>query len=121
MGRNRLSELPTDLRQQDQTPGLPPIWSDLDLLSRSGAKLSCNLETLRKLKNLPSRPGTIECATPSSIPWVVRKYTKVSPLSPFFRQDIPKFGFGTIDFSNGIVGTLGVIAGVLLIKKFLVD
>jgi len=45
---------------------------------------------------------------PSNIPSVATRYTEVSPLSPMFRSDPPKYGFGEFNISTTAISLIGI-------------
>jgi hypothetical protein len=55
---------------------------------------------------------------PPAIPLIANRYTKIDPLSPMFRADRPKYGYG--DFTPAdTTNLLKLLAGVALIYYFL--
>lgn len=109
-----LSDLPSDLRVQSETKGSPPAW-----FHERGPYFFPQFygfngnpeQILHRLKYNQEMP--------KNIPPVARRYTKIDPLSPMFRADLPKYNFGDISGKFSILGILAisVLVWLFFIKK----
>lgn len=121
----KLGELPEDLNKQLQDLGPPPPWWDTSRSSQPSESTTVLIDIfpflasadkfeMNKLNYLKNEYAV----SPR-----VRRYTKVFPLSPFFRSDRAKFGYGGL--GDGLpMGNLsldsmliGLIAGAYGYKK----
>jgi len=110
-----LSELPSDLRIQYQPQGSPPSWfKTFGPYFYPGLYGLGDLSPTQVLQNLKYNQEM-----PSTIPWVANRYTKIDPLSPMFRSDIPKYGFGDTTTTQSIIGIIVLMAILwfLFVKK----
>lgn len=108
--RRCYGELPEDLRVSDESLGPPPAWYNqlitpqplnpmfipyyvMSGLGDRETEVEVNpVEYIQELK------ANVEM--PKNIPLVANRYTDINPLSPFFRRDIPKYGFGSLNVSS---------------------
>lgn len=113
------SELPADLRIQRKTLGPPPKWflplgpyffREFYGLGETPMQMT-PIQILRNLK--------YDQEMPKKIPSVARKYTKIDPLSPMFRTNLPKYGFGDISITTSIAGIIAALglAYLIFLKK----
>lgn len=117
-------ELPSDLRVQYLTKGAPPPWFRPlgPYFFREFYGLG---ETSMKNKILKKTPLQIirdlinNQEMPKNIPSVAKRYTRIDPLSPMFRTNLPKYGFGDIGMPTSILGLLAILGLVyyIFIKK----
>lgn len=121
------NELPGDLNVQDETLGPPPSWYAMDTVMHDPAAYlpyylrpgfyqqtmgsyetysfgdreeEIQVNPVEQLQNLKYQQEMSK-----KIPKEAGRYTGVDPLSPMFREDKAKFGFGNMD---GIGGTTHV-------------
>lgn len=98
------AELPSDLEDMDDTLGPPPSW--FSTFYSGGSAAPSNPYTQGFL-GLGDREGEIEVNPIEQlqelkykqemlkrIPKVARRYTNIDPVSPMFRTNKPKFGYG---------------------------
>jgi hypothetical protein len=112
-------ELPTDLNLQDDTIGPPPAFFRSSGVFFYGlGNLEKNSITIPTMKPNPARIINrlkYNQEMPIAIPRVATRYTEIEPLSPMFRADIPKYGFGDLVTKNSVIGALAVFTVILLV------
>jgi len=109
----RYGELPLDLREQDElTMGPPPAWYTVALNAGNNGYpgypgypgyMPYPIYTMAGLGDRETEVEVnpvehllkIQQEMPKNIPLVANRYTNIDPLSPMFRSDIPKYGFGS--------------------------
>ncbi len=135
----RFGELPSDLRKQDHSVGPPPAWwspygvrippvyptqnTYPSFNGLHGYELNGNaIEAKRAEKYFSLFEKTLKIN--KNIPKVAAKYTSIAPMSPLFRNDISKSGFGDLDTLNqyalkGLALIGAFVVGRWAIKKYL--
>lgn len=143
----RFSELPSDLDDQLQTLGPPPAWfpvtgvltttidpSNLRWYSPqfngadpSGSIVSTSLDPYNQYGDAEEiEVNPIEVLAelrqnqemPNDIPMIANRYTVIDPLSPMFRADRPKYGYGEFTPSDTKV-LIKLLIGAAAIYYFL--
>lgn len=112
-----LSELPEDLNRQyipmgpppnfySARPSKPPVCEPstvlVDIFPFLSSVDKSQLDSLKYERNEYN----------PQIPPVVRRYTNVEPLSPFFRSDRAKYGYGGLADVSDTVPWCGIAAGI---------
>ena len=122
----RFGELPSDLRKQDHSVGPPPAW-----WTPHGVRLPSIYPTHQ---TYPAFHGYEMNGSPeqaeayfsqlyktlninSQIPAVAAKYTGIDKMSPLFRNEISKSGFGVLDLKSHTTKLLALV-GVLLLGRW---
>jgi len=122
----RFGELPSDLRKQDHSVGPPPAW-----WTPQGVSLPSIYPTRQTYPAFHGYEmnGSAEQAETyfaqfnktlsinSQIPAVAAKYTKIDKMSPLFRNDISKSGFGDWDLKNNALKALAIV-GALVVGRW---
>lgn len=114
----RFGELPGDLDTQDDTLGPPPPWFQMikPFINLSGYKHLGDREReaeVNPVEHLQELKFSQEMN--KEIPTQASRYTGIDPISPFFRTETQKFGFGAAEIKKSIIPTVIVIAIIWLI------
>lgn len=122
------SELPGDLNVTDETLGPPPAWFRPEektkywglpyyfpFLSGLGDKeAEVEVNPVEALENLKFKQEM-----PKKIPSAAFRYTNIDPLSPMFRSDRARYGYGefTFDKKAGILTGIAVLALIVVLVR----
>lgn len=119
-----LGDLPTDLREMGKTMGPPPPWFTPFYSSQAEAELFSNRDYIFGGTNMSPKQGInlieelkFNQEMPSKIPAVARRYTEIEPLSPFFRENRRKYGYGDWGVKKADIAMLIAIALVFIALK----
>lgn len=112
-----IGELPQDIYKQDETLGPPPRWFNRKLWRWPGMMSTSypfhffsGLGGSDLVKKLTSNPEL-----PRGVPAVAARYTSIDPVSPLFRKDLSKYGFGGTSMPSR---TILVVSAVILVSAF---
>lgn len=109
----RFGELPEDHDKQDTSMGPPPPrswWNSQSLynpLPLPGFLLGETTEEINMLTELKKNQDYSK-----DIPAVAIRYTDISPVSPFFRKHVAKYGFGEETWKPPTLLLLVLLAGL---------
>ena len=122
--KRRLGELPSDLDLVTDSVGPPPAWFRPEekqpkywglpyyfpFLGDREAEIEVN--PIEKLEDIKFRQEM-----PKNIPAVAYRYTDIKPISPMFRPNRAKYGYGDTEASSklSIVGIAAIIIGLLVL------